>query len=91
MAFKPLPPDDEVPCAKVARASRARFIKKVFTADPLVSPDCHGPMQIVAFIEEPRVVRAILEHLSLWDAPRPRPPPVAAVGLTDCGYVPCED
>ncbi len=27
-------------------------------------------MRIVAFIEEPRVVSAILEHLSLWDEPR---------------------
>ena len=48
-------------------------------------------MRIVAFIEEPRVVRAILEHLSLWDAPLPRPPPLAAVGPADFEYVPCED
>ena len=48
-------------------------------------------MRIVAFIEEPRVVRAILEHLSLWDAPQPRPPPVAAGGPVDFEYVPCED
>jgi hypothetical protein len=41
-------------------------------------------MRTVAFIEEPCVVRAILEHLSLWDAPRPRPPPVADGGPADC-------
>jgi hypothetical protein len=39
--------------------------------DPLVCPDCGGAMQIVAFIEDKRVVRAILEHLSLWDETRP--------------------
>ena len=39
--------------------------------------------RIVAFIEEPRVVRAFLEHLSLWDALRPRAPTVAEVGPTE--------
>jgi hypothetical protein len=48
-------------------------------------------MRIVAFIEAPSVVRSILEHLWLWDAPRSRPPPVADVGPADCEYVPCED
>jgi hypothetical protein len=37
-------------------------------------------MRIVAFIENPQVVRAILEHLSLWDEPRPPPALVAAPG-----------
>jgi hypothetical protein len=48
-------------------------------------------MRIIAFIEEPRVVRAILVHLSLWDAPRPRPPLVAEGEPVDFEYVPCED
>lgn len=73
VAFKPPPPADEAPHAKVARALWARFIKKVFAADPLACPDCGGAMRIVAFIEDRRVVRAILEHLSLRDEPRPRP------------------
>jgi hypothetical protein len=30
-------------------------------------------MRIIAFIEERRVVRAILVHLSLWDEARPPP------------------
>ena len=47
-------------------------------------------MRIIAFIEDPRVVRAILVHLSLWDAPQPRPPPGAADGPEDFEYVPCE-
>ncbi|MFA4948898.1 MAG: hypothetical protein WC674_10395 [Candidatus Krumholzibacteriia bacterium] len=57
----------------------------------IICPDCRDPMRIVAFIEEPRVVRAILEHLSLWDTPRPRPPLPADVGPADFEYVPCED
>jgi hypothetical protein len=72
-AFKPLPPADETPHAKAARATWARFVKKVFAADPLECPDCGGAMRIIVFIEEPHVVRAILEHLSLWDEARPPP------------------
>jgi hypothetical protein len=71
MTLGPVLLSDDAPHAKVARASWARFIKKVFAADPLECPDCGGAMWIVAFIEEQRVVRAILEHLSLWDEPRP--------------------
>jgi hypothetical protein len=48
-------------------------------------------MRIVAFIEEPRVVRVLLEHLSLWDDPRPRSPLAADIGPAECEYVPCED
>ena len=91
MLLGPIPLAADSACAKTARGNWARFIKKVFAADPLVCPDCHGPMRIVAFIEEPRVVRAILEHLLLWGAPRPRPPPLATVGPADFEYVPCED
>ncbi len=36
-------------------------------------------MRIVAFIEEQRVVRAILVHLSLWDEARPPPVTLGAV------------
>jgi hypothetical protein len=61
------------------RAGWARFIKKVFAADPLVCPDCGGPMRIVAFIEDQRIVRAILVHLSLWDEARPPPTKPGAV------------
>jgi len=48
-------------------------------------------LKIVSFIEDPRVIRAILMHLALWDVPRARPPPVAAGGPVDFEYVPCED
>jgi hypothetical protein len=48
-------------------------------------------MRIIAYILAKRVVRAILEHLSLWDVPRPQPPPVADVEPADWEYVPGED
>lgn len=43
-------------------------------------PKCKGPMRVIALIEDPRVIRRILEHLGLWapDAiergPRPHAP-----------------
>jgi len=48
-------------------------------------------MKLISFIENPRVIHAILMHLALWDVPRARPPPVAADGIVDFEYVPCAD
>ena len=62
---------------KACRKNWARFIKKVFEVDPLVCTQCGTPMQIVSFIEDPKVIEAILVHLRLWEGPQ-RPPPVVA-------------
>ena len=45
-------------------------------ADPLVRPKCNGPMRVIALIDDPGVVRRILEHLGRG-APEPaeRGPP----------------
>lgn len=89
MPLGPPPLSDDTAPAKAARANWARFIKKVFAANPLVCPDCGGAMRIIAFIEERRVVRAILKHLSLWDEPRPPPDlPAAARVPLELEYVP---
>ncbi len=62
-----------------ARAAWARLIRKVYEADPLECPKCHSPMRIIALIDDPPVVRRILEHLGRW-APEAseRGPPAAA-------------
>jgi hypothetical protein len=62
-----------------ARAAWARLIRKVYEADPLECPKCKGPMRVIALIEEPEIIRRILEHLGRW-APEPagRGPPVPA-------------
>ncbi|MHB8896858.1 MAG: transposase [Candidatus Geothermincolia bacterium] len=89
MPLGPVPLCDDAPHAKAARASWARFIKKVFAADPPVCPDCGGAMRIIAFIEDQRVVRAILEHLSLWVEPRPTPAlPAAPRAPLELEYLP---
>lgn len=59
-----------------AKATWARLIRKVYEADPLICPECQGPMRVIAIIDDPQVVRRILDHLGRW-APLPaqRVPP----------------
>ena len=52
--------------ANRAKLAWARLIRKVYEADPLVCSKCKGPMRVIALIEDPAVVRAILTHLGLW-------------------------
>jgi len=75
--------DDTIPCIlepqgneKAFRKSWARLIQKIYEVDPLVCPKCNGTMRIISFIEDPSVIRDILNHLGLWLV-RARPPPKA--------------
>ena len=56
--------------SRAARISWARLIKQVYEADPLRCR-CGAPMRVIAPIDDPHVIRRILEHLGKWD---PRPP-----------------
>ena len=90
-ALKAQQPTTTAPAAEVAlsalstraKATWARLIRKVYEADPLVCPKCRsnncGPMRVIALIDDPGVVRRILEHLGRW-APEPaeRGPPADA-------------
>jgi hypothetical protein len=73
--------DDAVPCIlepqgdeKVFRRNWARLIQKIYEVDPLVCPKCQGVMRVISSIEDPSVIRDILNHLGLWLI-RARPPP----------------
>ena len=73
--------DEVIPCIlesqgdqKTFRRNWARLIQKIYEVDPLVCPKCQGAMRVIGSIEDPSVIRAILEHLGLWLA-RARPPP----------------
>ena len=46
-----------------AKAAWARLIRKVYEADPLQCAKCKRPMRVLALIEDPAIVRRILEHL----------------------------
>ena len=80
--------DDLVPCIiepqgneKAFRKNWARLIQKIYEVDPLVCPHCKGPMRIISFIEDPSVIRDILNHLGLWLV-RSRPPPKMRTAIT---------
>jgi len=84
--------DDAIPCImetqgnkKAFRKNWARLImniklrfQKIYEVDPLVCPKCQGTMRIISFIEDPSVIRDILNHLGLWLV-KARPPPKAHV------------
>jgi hypothetical protein len=83
--------------SKAYRKSWARLIQKIYEVDPLVCPKCQGQMRIISFIEDPEVIRKILEHLGLWLAkrrPQPRangPPIEPQLDYSDCQIPPAED
>jgi hypothetical protein len=55
--------------------SWARLIKKIYEVDPLTCSNCGGSMRIIAFIEDCKVIRKILDWLGIDEARRDRPPP----------------
>jgi hypothetical protein len=64
--------DDAIPCilepqgnVKAFRKSWARLIQKIYEVDPLICPKCQGSMRISSSIEDPSVIRDILNHLGL--------------------------
>ena len=63
---------DETSPAK--RKAWARLIQKIYEVDPLTCPKCKGAMKIISFIDQPGVIKAILQHIGLWDR-ESRPPP----------------
>jgi len=53
----------------------ARLLKKIYEVDPLCCPQCGFAIEIIAFIEQPAVIRKNLRHLQLWERPPRSPPP----------------
>jgi hypothetical protein len=73
--------DNVIPCIleplgdeKIFRRNWARLIRKIYKINPLVCPKCQGVMRIISNIEDPSVIRAILDHLGIRLA-RSRQPP----------------
>jgi len=68
---------------KAARKRWANLIRHIYEVDPLVCPRCGGTMKIIAFITEPRVIRAILDSVrrtpSTAGSRHPPPPARPAV------------
>jgi hypothetical protein len=77
---------DAVPLSKELKKRWSYFIRKVYETDPLTCPKCQGEMwfdelttlrglegRIISFIDQPEVIKKILQHLGLWEEP-PTPP-----------------
>ena len=80
------PPAPPVPGPAAAnRAARwADLMRRAFALDVLACPRCGGRMTVIATIDDPRVVRKILDHLGLpTTVPMPRPPPRDAVAFAE--------
>ena len=58
--------------------SWARLIKKIYEVDPLICSCCGGQMKIIAFIEDYKVVKKILDHLGIYEFDKKRAPPMVA-------------
>jgi len=58
--------------------SWARLIQKIYEVDPLLCPVCRGQMKIIAFIEDYKVVKKILDHLGIYEFDKKRAPPKVA-------------
>ena len=52
---------------KAFRRNWARLIQKIYEVDPLLCLKCSGAMRVIAFIEDPDVIKKILKHLDLWN------------------------
>jgi len=67
---------------QASRMTWAQRLKRVFNIDIETCPECAGKVKVIASIEDPRVIKKILDHLGLdsraptpWN---PRGPPDAS-------------
>jgi hypothetical protein len=73
------PPAQHEPTSLEWRAARhrwAQLIRRICEVDPFLCPRCGGPMRIIAFITEPRVIGKILRHLASRGVDARSPPGV---------------
>jgi len=82
-----LPKRPSPPLPARYRIPWAQLLERVFGTDVLACPKCPGRMEIIALLEKPCAVRAILRHLGLRDSPLPvtrsRGPPQPAFDFAE--------
>jgi hypothetical protein len=70
------------PVSKDLKKPWSYLIRKVYETNPLTCPKCQGEMRIISFINQPEVIKKILQHLGLWEkshAPPGRDPLVQEI------------
>lgn len=72
--------DERTPAERHAAMTWAQRLKRVFNIDIETCERCQGPVRIIACIEDPAVIRQILEHLinKEPDDSQAQPPPERA-------------
>lgn len=66
------------------RISWARLLRRVFNIDISVCSKCKGQIRIIAAIEDPKVIKKILDHMGLPSS-APRLQPARGPPLSDQG------
>jgi hypothetical protein len=69
------PTDDRTPAERRRSMTWAQRLKRVFGIDVTTCIHCGGAVRIVASIEEPKAIRAILGHFAKHGALAQAPPP----------------
>jgi len=67
--LRPAEPGSATPPSRTRVLPWAELLRRVFAIDVLVCPKCLGPMTVVAFLTDPKVVGKILAHLGLPASP----------------------
>ena len=49
-------------------------VKRIYEVDPLECPRCKGQMRIIAFVQEPNAIKALMKSLGLPEYRAPPPP-----------------
>jgi hypothetical protein len=91
---RPEAPRDHVPTEKARERSKtnwlwAELMQRSFGFDVLACPRCGDRLELIALIEDPSVIRRILNHLGLpTEVPTARParPPPLPIGRADTWY-----
>jgi len=75
--------EPQTPAERRASMSWAQRLKRVFNIDIETCPACGGAVKVIACIEDPAVIRKILDHLKTRDETRepvPKPESRAPLG-----------
>ena len=79
---------DAPPVSKELKERWSYFIRKVYETDPLICPKCQGEMRIISFIDQPGVIKKILQHLGLWK--ESQAPPVSEPPRKEIKEITCD-
>ena len=59
----------------------AMLLARIYEALPLVCPNCHAPMRIIAFITDADIVQKVLDHLGESTLPPRIAPEIGEIGV----------